>query len=447
MSDVRESGTSSWRRRRFAAIPEGTGSVAVGLAVLGGASYAFLVISARALGPEEYGALSVLWAMVFTLAVGVFLPWEQEITRTLAAGRVVGEGTGTVYRRTVGAGAVVALVLIGVCILAWPVYGDRLFRGEFMLLVGLAIAIVGYFAANVAKGTLAGTGDFGRYGLYLGGEGTIRLAICLLCVALGVQLAGPFGLALGIAPMLAVVPSFIGRSAVTHHGPPVGWRALTTALGGLLAGSLLAQVLINAPALLMQLLVEDERTAEVGVFTVALIAARVPLFLFQAVQATLLPKLSSLAASARFEEFRSVMQRLTIGVTILAVAAVVGAFTVGPTAVSAVFGPDYDVSARTLGMLALGSAAYILAIALAQAIIALGGARRVAVGWATGVVTLLVVTALGQDTPARIEWGYVVGTITAVVAMALMMRHLLARGARPHTGDVVEAMLDLPLEP
>ncbi len=54
-------------------LPPGTIAVGAGLAVTGLASYAYLVISARVLGPAQSGSLSVLWALVFMIG-GIFLP-------------------------------------------------------------------------------------------------------------------------------------------------------------------------------------------------------------------------------------------------------------------------------------------------------------------------------------------------------------------------------------
>ena len=50
-----------------------------------------------------------------------------------------------------------------------------------------------------------------------------------------------------------------------------------------------------------------------------------------------------------------------------------------------------DLSQRTMAMLALGSAIYMIALALAQAVIALSGHALVAIGWTIGMVTFVVV--------------------------------------------------------
>ena len=49
-----------------------------------------------------------------------------------------------------------------------------------------------------------------------------------------------------------------------------------------------------------------------GEFTAALVVARLPFFLFQAIQAALLPKLSGLVARGRYDEFRRGLRRLVL---------------------------------------------------------------------------------------------------------------------------------------
>ena len=427
-------------------LPEGTISVGAGLAVTGLASYGFLVVAARALGPTVYGGLSVLWAMVYLVGPGFFVPLEQEVSRVLATHRARGLGSGPIVRRAALLGAALAGVLVAAALVLSPWLTERLFNDDWVLTVGLLIGIVGYAVANLVEGTLSGNGRFGRYGVYLGSEALLRLAICVGCAVVGVATAGPYGLALGIAPFLAVVPSLWGARGLAGPGPDVPWRELSLALGALLTASVMAQLLINASPVLVQLLAGPDQQAEVGVFTAAVVVARVPLFLFQAVQAALLPKLSGLAARGQLDEFRSGLTRLLAILAVIAVAAVAGAVTIGPAVVRVVFGPDFVVTRETLGLLAAASGVYILAMALSQALIALGRARQVAVAWVLGVVVLLVVTALGSDLLLRVELGFLAGSATAAGIMAWALRRAVRHGAQPHLGDVIEALHDLPLE-
>jgi hypothetical protein len=111
------------------------------------------------------------------------------------------------------------------------------------------------------------------------------------------------------------------------------------------------------------------------------------------------------------------------------------------------FGPDYDLGRRNLTMLAASAALYMVAITMSQAIIALHGHARVAIGWAVGVVVFVVVTALGTDLLLRVEMGLVVGSAASVLALWLLLRSLMKRGGVPDEESLVEAFQDLPLEP
>ncbi len=94
----------------------------------------------------------------------------------------------------------------------------------------------------------------------------------------------------------------------------------------------------------------------------------------------------------------------------------------------------------------------MLALALAQAVIALGGHRRQAVGWCSGVIALFLTTWLvSQDLYLRVELGLLVGSMVAFLVMGyLLMRRLIlsGRGAVEfETGDFIEALHDVAIEP
>jgi len=230
-------------------------------------------------------------------------------------------------------------------------------------------------------------------------------------------------------------------------GPEAPWGEVSSNLGWLLAGSVLAAFMVNAGPIAVTILATPDQKSLAGKFTTSTVIARVPLFLFQAVQASLLPKLAALVGAGRFVDFRAGLRRLLTAVSGLGVAAVVGAFLIGPLVVRILFGPDYDLGRRNLTMLAASSALYMVAITMSQAIIALHGHARVAIGWAVGVVVFVVVTALGNDLLLRVEMGLVVGSAASVLALWLLLRSLMKRGGVPDEESLVEAFQDLPLEP
>ena len=147
-------------------------------------------------------------------------------------------------------------------------------------------------------------------------EGTSRLLAAVILALIGVEKAGPFGLALGLAPWLGVAVALRGQQRPRPAGPEASYSELSTALGALLVGSVFAQALLFIGVIAVQLLATEAQADEASRFLNGLIIARIPLFLFQAVQAALLPKLSALAEAGRIEEFRAGFKRLLVVVIV-----------------------------------------------------------------------------------------------------------------------------------
>ncbi len=124
--------------------------------------------------------------------------------------------------------------------------------------------------------------------------------------------------------------------------------------GWLLLGSVFAAALVNAGPLAATLLATDDEKHLVTQFTYGVLLARIPLFLFQAVQAALLPRLSRLAARNEIAEFRSGFARLMKLVLLVGVVGTVGAYLLGPFVIERFY--DATLSRQTMAMLALGSA-------------------------------------------------------------------------------------------
>ena len=421
-------------------LPDGTLTVGAGLVVNGIMSYAFLGIAGRTLGTEAFEPLSVWWALIYLIGPGFFLPLEQEVSRALANRWARGLGVGTLVRQAGQLGAGLTAVLVVATLVSAPVLLDHLFDDQVLIVIGLVAAIVGYAAVHLARGTLAGLGRFRGYATYFVVENTLRVAACVALWLLGADTAGPYALAAGLAPGLALIVALRGEHDLASPGPEADWSELRAALGSLLAASILTAFLLNAGVLAVELLSDDTESGEASVFLAGLAVSRVPVFLFQAVQAALLPKLSALAGAGRFQEFRDRLWRLLFAVGGIGVLGVVGAGLVGPVLIHVLFGEDYALDRIDLVLLAASSAAFMLAVALGQALIALEGQSRVALGWLVGVVAFFAVTALGEDLFFRVEAGLAAGSAVAAVVIGLLARHRLhgKLRAHPHTLTAID---------
>lgn len=397
--------------------------------MLGVTAYVFFVVTARALGPERYSSLSVLWTLVFFAAPGFLFPLEQEVSRAVSARRALGIGGGPVIRRAAVLGGALAAGLAVITIALSGTILEHLFDHQVTLLIGLVASLPVYAALHLTRGTLSGTGRFGAYGALLAGDGLLRVVAALVFAVAGLSTPGPYGLLIAGASALTLAAVLSRQHGLLEAGPEAPWSELSEALGWLLLGSVLAQAFVNASVPLVKVLADAGEDAVAGQFQAGLIITRVPLFLFQAVQASLLPKLAGYAASGQLVDFRNGLRKLVIAVIGIGVAATVGAFAFGPFVLRIAFGSDFDkLGNADLGYLALAGACFMLSTALSQALIALRAYAKVAGGWAIALVVFAGGTAAGSGLLTRVELGLVAGSAVSVLAMAMLLRAQMAKG-------------------
>jgi O-antigen/teichoic acid export membrane protein len=427
-------------------LPEGTIPVGIALLIAGVATYAFFKVGTVAVGgADEFAPIASMWFAVFALAPGFFLPLEQELGRALSHRRAIGDGGRPVVRKVVGLGGIL-VAIVTLCILALsPLIATSYFNGNWFMVVALIAAFAAYAPAHMARGVCSGSGRFREYALIMGSDGIVRIVLCVVLAVIGVSAVGAYGLAIAISPLFAVAYVYQRKGLRTDPGPPADLREVTPNLGWLLIGSVCAATLLNAGPIAASLLAPDGSDELITAFSYGVLLSRIPLFLFQAVQAALLPRLSQQAARREFNEFRSGLRRLMVVVLGVGLVGTIGAFVLGPWALRLVY--DVDLSGRTLAMLSLSSAVYMLALATAQAVIALQGHALVALGWVVGVVTFLLGTWLSADEVfRRIEIGLVLSSVAALVTFALGLRHRLRVGAVPTQSSMMEAITDMPFE-
>ncbi|HZB97860.1 MAG TPA: hypothetical protein VE219_04600 [Candidatus Sulfotelmatobacter sp.] len=410
-------------------LPEGTVSVGLGLLVSGVCLYGVLTIASRALGPQRYAPFAAFWPLLFVCGPGFFLPLEQEVGRALADRRARSLGGRPLVRRAAAAGGSFALVLIAAALIAQGPLVDRLFDGSALLLMALVVGLAAYFGEHLARGTLSGNSRFHRYGLLMGSEGVLRVAGCLVLAALGIREPGAYGMVMVLGSLGSIAIALYGQRGLLKPGPEAPWSELSSALGFLLIGSFLTQLLFNVGPLAVKVLASPGEAVATGSFLNGVILTRIPLFLFQAVQAALLPKLAGLLGAGRFGDFRRALARILIFVAGIALLATPAAYLIGPFAIRLLFGPDFDLGHADLGYLAAASGGFMIALCLTQALISLDGYVRAALGWTAGCAAFVAITALGSDLLGRVERGLLGGAIAAVGLMAVLLVPLVSRHA------------------
>ena len=224
--------------------------LAVGMGVANAGNYAFNVVMAFLLGPEAYGALAALLALVLVGSVpGLALQAVVARRTTLArSGRAVGAwpGAGWLVGRA-GLGLVLLTVLIGPGLVLF------LHLDSAVPVLWLALALAPTPLLFAVQGLLQGRERFGALAAVMVAGAAVKLAAGLALVALGFGVSGAMaGVAAGglLAALAGLRLTAPGRPGAARPGsvdnpahPSSGWwREVGTATTGLLGLFLLANV-------------------------------------------------------------------------------------------------------------------------------------------------------------------------------------------------------------
>ena len=408
------------------ALPEGAVTIAVGLIIAGVATYAFFRVGASALGgDEEFAPIAAMWFAMFALAPGFFLPIEQELGRALAHRRALGEGGRPVVTKIAALTLVVSIVVVVGLTISSPWLTGSYFSGDWLMFGALIIGFLSYAPVHLSRGICSGQGRFTPFAVVVASDGVMKIVGTIALTAIGITAVGAYAFAIAVAPLFAVVAIGLRGSLRTEPGPPAQWREITQNFGWLLLGTACAAVLLNAGPIAANILASENEADAVTRFSYGVLLARVPLFMFQAIQASLLPRLARLAAQRSFDEFRRGLRLLVIVVAAIGVAGTIFGALLGPWTLRLVY--DADLGGRTLAMLALSSALYMMALAVSQAVLALEDHAYVALGWVISLITFVIGTwLLSDDVFQRIEIGLVASSAAAVIAFGLRLRRRLS---------------------
>jgi O-antigen/teichoic acid export membrane protein len=406
------------------AYARGARVLSVGIASTGLFTFAYFAVASHVLDAGPYGAISLLWAVLFVVISVIYRPVEQLLSRTIADRRARGLHGRHSLRvpLLVQAGFACAFLVLAL-VLRGPLEDAFDSATLYWIFVGATLA---YAASYFARGYLAGHQWFGLYGALVLFESLSR--VCFpVAVAVGIA-DGQSAVALGIlaAPVasLLVVPWAIARHSTAAQEAAIDERALTLRAGAGFALSVAAiqlaeQALLNAAVLTVS---ATATTALAGVVFNALLITRAPLQLFQSIQTSLLPHLSGLEATEGHEAFARAIRVTVLAIAAFAAAVAVGLLLVGPWAMDVLFGQGYDYGRVGLAVIAVGMGFHLCAGTLNQAALARGRDRPAAAVWlvAAGAFVVWMLLPLVEDELVRAEVGYA-GAAALLCALLLAL--------------------------
>src|SRR3954470_172567 len=423
---------SATRRSGYGA---GAKILSLGIASTGVVTFAYFSVASYALNDIDYKGISLLWSVLFVTVSVIYRPIEQLLSRTIAARRARGFETGHPMRTPLLIQGGFALAFLIVALALKDPIENGLFDGASALYWVLVIAVLAYAASYFARGWLAGHQWFALYGGLVFIEASARLLFAV-AVAIGIA-SGQTVVAMGMAaaPFLSllVVPLAFSRRPKESARKGTDEEALGLARGGRFAVAVLCimaaeQTLLNAGVLTANATAADAAVA--GYVFNALLIARAPLQLFQAVQGSLLPHLAGLEATQGRAEFNRAIRITILAIAGFAGAVALGLLILGPFAMGVLFDDHATYGRLGLAAVALGMGAHLAAGTLNQAALARDHAGAAAAAWLVSAVAFVAWMLLGAgDELARAEIGYFGAATLLCALLALVYRRSSASPA------------------
>ncbi|WP_119069435.1 lipopolysaccharide biosynthesis protein [Rubrobacter indicoceani] len=378
----------------------GAGSAYVVLAILlsGALTYAFHAFATRALGPEGYGLLALLWSATFLMVQVLWVSGTQTLGRYVSERGARGEDWRPVVSSTLRwqLGLLAAFVLAS--LLASPLLTGAVFQGNWWLTGAFVLAVAFYAPEYFRRGLFNGHRQFARLGAQIVLESVGRLALGVALVVVGLGVWGPVA-AVVLAPLIGVLavgnrPPEPGGAA----GPEFEAGEATRFAAPILVCMAIGQGFASGGVILVSLL--GGSPAEVAVFGAALILTRIPQYVLSPAVESLLPHLSGTLASRGRRAFDRLVLRLgallvLVGVAMVVLSGLFGGWAVRVFTGDAAFSPETVV----LVLLAALAALYIFCDFLNQVLFARGLTRLSMLAWLLGVpvAVALLVLPPGED--------------------------------------------------
>jgi O-antigen/teichoic acid export membrane protein len=402
--------------------------LSIGIATTGLVTFAYFSVASYVLDDVDYKRISLLWSVLFVIVSVIYRPIEQLLSRTIADRRARGHEHDHPLRTPLTLQAGFALAFLAVALALRERIQDDLFDGSVMLYWVLVGGVLAYAASYFARGWLAGHQWFGLYGGLVFMEANARLAFAL-AVAIGIA-EGQDAVALGMAaaPLvsLVVVPWAFSRRPPAQERKR-GGDALGLGRGGRFAVAVLAimlaeQTLLNAAVLTAEATAANAAVA--GFVFNALLIARAPLQLFQAIQGSLLPHLAGLEAREGRAEFTRAIRVTVLTIAGFAGAVALGLLVLGPWAMDLLFDDAITYGRWGLALVAVGMGGHLVAGTLNQAALARDHAGEAAAAWLAiaAAFVAFMVSPLIDDELLRAEVGYCGAALGLCALLAAIYR-------------------------
>jgi len=384
-------------------------ALAAGSLTNGIAAYLYVVIGTQALGATSFAPISILWTIWSFAAATLTFPIQHWVIRTVQAEG--GERPIRTARGTLAAATGVVMVLTLVASVIWR---DRLFGSAGIGYPALAAVIVlSAGLLGLSRGLVAARGQFKAAAAIVAGENLLRVGVgCLVLLLSGGAFAYAAALAAGIGILI-----FYPQSLIPRDTGSAGHVSAGRMLAGIAGGTLIAQIVLTGPPVLLAILGGEQQTIT-ALFTTAAVS-RAPYLVALGLAIRGNARLSWLALNEP-DRLASVT-RLIAGVSVVAapVAALLAA-RIGPPIIEFVFGPNTSLPAGPTALVVGASVLALGNLALMVVLIARGDSGRITMSWlVAGACAVASVAVLGSTPLDQATLAFMVAELAAFGALVV----------------------------
>lgn len=399
---------------------------------LAGSNYLVLALAARQLDDAGFAAISSYYLLINTVGRGLFAAVELETTRSVASAVATG---GSVRLARADALRHTWMLLVGAIVLvaaSAPLLAAVVGSSASAIAL-LAVGAVTMAASYLVRGPLAGLQRYGGYAATFWLEAAVGIGAATLLLLTDVTATPAWIAVFALSPLVGTLV-LASRSARELPAEPSGTTASTSrnSIRELLwsAALLMAgQGVWNLAPVVVTARLADTPAIAAGFVTVAVIL-RAPVLLFPAVQALLLPAVTSMVETGDDAAVRRTTRKLGLLLLAGGVVWLVLAVVLVPTLAHAVFAatttPEPWILVALAASTVIGAAAQIAQTHLVAARRQLG----VALSWVGGLLTLLVIALVVAPPLTAATVGQLVAAAVVLVLLNAARRRLPRIGAR-----------------
>lgn len=386
----------------------GTGFM-VGGSLLGAlGAYVFTWYPTLRMTAEELAPMSALWTLFFILITILMIPVEQYVTREVARGR---KSLPRDFRPAIVMTAIG--LVIGAAFVTLTL--DRLFEGNPVYILQIALLVTGYAMLCMGKGVLAGARRFREVGWVFILETSARLVAGILLLAVALNSVS-LGWAMVIGAWSVVVLRWWRRDT---GDPEIEATPSRGFLLGYVGGSSSSQLLLAGAPIAVWALGAGDAMISIIFYTFTLF--RAPLTLIFSLQGRILPYLVGLSHAGDTGKLARIAGKVVLFGTALALLGGLVGWLVGPAVVGLLYPESFRPSTVVAALAAAGVMAAAAAQITSQVLVAQGKTKLLGFAWFGGLAAAVVVTLLVSGSPdTRVAIGFVTGEFTALGLMAFL---------------------------